>query len=92
MAEEKVRTTITLPVELDRQLRESVPLRKRSAFIAEAVTKLLREAERGEAWDEAAGICSDEDYPHWRTPADVRRYIAESRDPANWRRPASDEG
>jgi hypothetical protein len=90
MAEEKVRTTITLPVQLDKQLRESVPPRKRSEFIAEAVAERLRLIELREAMAEAAGICKDEDYPHWRTPADVRRYIDESRDPKNWRRTQDD--
>ena len=37
MAGDRVRTTITLPAELDKRLRESVPQRKRSEFIAEAV-------------------------------------------------------
>ncbi len=92
MAEERVRTTITLPADLARRLKESVPQRKRSEFMAEAVEDLLRKVESKEAWANAAGICKAEDYPHWRTPEDVRRYIDELRDPANWRRPAVDEG
>ncbi|MBT3267747.1 hypothetical protein HN371_11365 [Candidatus Poribacteria bacterium] len=91
MAEGKVRTTITLPARLDKLLRESVPPRKRSEFIAKAVEKMLRDVELREAMAEAAGICRDEDYPHWRTPADVRRYLDESRDPANWRRTPADD-
>lgn len=85
MAEERVRTTITLPADLDARLRESVPQRKRSAFIAAALELKLRELEAREAWDQAAGICKDDDYPHWRTPDDVRRYIDEARAPENWR-------
>jgi Arc/MetJ-type ribon-helix-helix transcriptional regulator len=92
MAGDRVRTTITLPAELDKRLRESVPQRKRSEFIAEAVDALLRHAEKQEAWDQAAGICKADDYPHWRTPADVRRYIDESRSSENWRRPTPDAG
>ncbi len=89
MAEERVRTTITLPADLARRLKESVPQRKRSALIAEAVEELLRQVELRDAMTDAFGICKAEDYPHWRTPADVERYIDERRDPANWRRPAT---
>ncbi|MEO2003977.1 MAG: hypothetical protein ABGY41_07735 [Candidatus Poribacteria bacterium] len=92
MAGDRVRTTITLPAELDKRLRESVPQRKRSEFIAEAVESLLRRVELREALRVSAGICRDEDYPHWRTPDDVRRYIDESRDSRNWRQVTSNGG
>ena len=91
MAEARVRTTVTLPAELAERLKQAVPPRQRSAFIAEAVASMLARIERREALRASFGVCKSEDYPHWRTPDDVQRYMDEMRGPKAWRR-LSDEG
>jgi len=74
--------TVSLPITLVERLRALVPPRKRSAFIAEALEEKLALAEQAQAFEEAAGIWSDEDHPEMATGEDIDRWLAELR--GNW--------
>ena len=87
----KVRTTIVLPEETAARLRASVPERKRSEFIAEAIeNRLMQLAFRTER-ERTFGAWRDDDYPHLRTHANVWDHIDSLRDDEGWRRPGSPE-
>jgi hypothetical protein len=85
MAKDTVRTTVVFPAETAAKLRELVPPRKRSAFIAEAVEHHLMRLVFRQGRELSFGAWSDEDYPHLHTHADVQRYISELRSEDRWR-------
>jgi len=87
MSDSSVRTTIVLPAETARKLKELVPARKRSEFAAEAIEALLGEMQFRESREASFGAWKDKDYPHLRTQNDVRGYIAGLRDSSRWRGP-----
>ena len=91
MSKETVRTTVVLPAETAKKLRELVPTRKRSEFIAEAVEQHLMRIVYRQGRELSFGVWSDRDYPHLRTHDDVKRYIAELRDKDQWRRSVEKE-
>ena len=84
----KVRTTVVLPETTAARLRECVPPRKRSEFVAEAIESHLMQLVFRRERERTFGTWSDEDYPHLRTQEDVTRHIAMLRDDENWRTPA----
>lgn len=90
MAKDTVRTTVVFPAETAAKLRELVPARKRSEFIAEAVEQRLMELVFRQGREFSFGAWSDEDYPHLRTHTDVQRYISELR--SQWRGIQDKEG
>lgn len=92
MSKETVRTTIVLPAETAGKLRELVPKRKRSEFIAEAIEQHLMQMVYQQGRELSFGAWSDEDYPHLRTHDDVRQYIAKLRDKDQWRCSTAEEG
>jgi hypothetical protein len=69
-----------LPAETAKKLRELVPTRKRSEFIAEAVEQRLMRMVYQQGRELSFGAWSDEDYPHLRNHNDMRRYITKLRD------------
>ena len=85
---EKVRTTVVLPATTAAKLRDRVPPRKRSEFVAEAIERHLMQFVFEEERARTFGIWRDEDYPDLRTHEDLRRYIAAQRDDDSWRRSA----
>ena len=91
MSKETIRTTVVLPAETAEKLRELVPTRKRSEFIAEAVDQHLMRMIYRQGRELSFGAWSDEDYTHLRTHDDVRRYITELRNEAQWRRSTGEE-
>jgi len=72
-----VRTNVTLPEELVREIDRVAGRRKRSQFIVEAVReRLLRFSE---ALAQAAGAWSDENHPDLVTQEDINRYLRRAR-------------
>ena len=80
-----VRTTVVLPERVAKLLKEHVPARKRSQFIAESIEQRLIVAEQKKVFAAAAGAWKDEDHPDLMTYEDIRRYLAELRSPDAWR-------
>ena len=91
MSKKTVRTTVVFPAETAEKLRELIPKRKRSEFIAEAVDQHLMRVVYQQGREISFGAWSDEDYPHLRTHDDIRCYIAELRDGDQWRRSSRKE-
>ncbi len=73
------KVTVTLPASLLTRLDETVPSRRRSAFIARAVEEQLAILEQAIAIEESAGAWRDEDYPDMATDEDIDRWLAELR-------------
>ena len=70
-----MRAQIVLPDSLGKALKELVPVRSRSAFIAQAIENRLRHLNQIEALKESAGAWSDADHPELKTQGDVRKYL-----------------
>ena len=83
----KVRTTIVLPEETALKLRASVPARKRSEFVTEAIEYQLMKLRSQTERERSFGVWRDEDYPNLHTQEDMRRHIAQLRDDRYWRSP-----
>jgi hypothetical protein len=83
MARDTIRTTVVLPAETAAKLRELIPARKRSEFVAEAVEQHLMRLVFQQGREFSFGAWSDENYPHLHTHADVQRYISKLR--SQWR-------
>jgi len=84
MAMESTRkVTLTLPQSLLLRLDATVPDRKRSRFIAEAIEERLAIAEQLAALEETAGAWSDERHPDMLSEADIDQWLADLR--AAWR-------
>jgi len=88
----KVRTTVVLPATTAAKLREHVPPRKRSEFVAEAIERHLMQYVFEEERARTFGTWRDEEYPNLRTGEDMSRYIAGLRDDGGWRRATDAEG
>ena len=91
MSEDTIRTTVVLPVETVEKMRELIPARKRSKFIAEAVELHLRQIAYRQGRELSFGAWKDEDHPDLKTQSDMRRYINELRDRDQWRHSAEKE-
>jgi hypothetical protein len=76
---ETQKTTVVFPKSLLRRLRERVPPRQRSAFIAEAVEEKLALEEHLVAIEETAGCWSDEDHPELKAGEDIDSWLNEIR-------------
>jgi hypothetical protein len=85
MSKGTVRTTFVLPSEIAEKLKEFVPDRKRSEFVAEAIDQHLHRMVYQQGLELSFGKWKDEDYPHLRTQEDVERYIREMRSNESWR-------
>lgn len=71
--------TVSLPRELVERLRELIPARRRSVFIAEALQEKLALEEQYNAIEEAAGAWKDEDHPEFQTDEGIDRWLSELR-------------
>ena len=82
-----MRTHISLPEELVRQIDEIAGPRNRSAFIEEAVRrKLLNERQKRAIAMLAEGPGLDpKDYPHWATPELTSQWVHDMRQADNER-------
>lgn len=74
-----LKTQVVLPEELVTELKEVVPIRKRSQFIAEAVEARLKALKFQRALKTARGCWSDRGHPELKTQADVNRYLSRFR-------------
>ncbi len=78
------KVTVVLPDELIVRLNDLVPARHRSKFISGAITEKIELAEQAAAFDEAAGLWKDEEYPHLKTDDDVDHWLNNLR--SGWNR------
>jgi len=74
-----MKTQIVLPDSLMSELRKSVPNRRRSRFIAEAVEERLRVIKFQKALKEAAGCWTDANHPDLKSQGDVNRFLGRFR-------------
>ena len=74
-----MRTNVTLPEELVREIDRVAGRRKRSQFIVEAVRERLAKLRFSEALAQAAGAWSDENHPDLVTQEDINRYLRRAR-------------
>ena len=81
-----MRTHVSLPEDLLREIDRLAGPRRRSQFVEEAVRAKLRQAAQAEALARTAGTLRVEDYPEWTTPADVSRWVERLREESNDRR------
>jgi hypothetical protein len=85
MSRETVRTTFVLPAETAKKLKEFIPDRKRSEFVAKAIEQYLMGVTYQQALELSFGKWKDDDYPHLRTQEDMERFICEMRSDESWR-------
>jgi len=71
--------TVSLPRYLLERLKDRVPPRQRSSFIAEALEERLALEEQLEIIEESAGCWKDEDHPELMTDDDIDAWLAEFR-------------
>ena len=74
-----MKTQIVLPDELAATLKKTIPARKRSAFIADAVEKQLKMKMFLEALRESTPAWTDRNHPDLLAKDGVKRYIARFR-------------
>lgn len=79
MALESQKVTVTLPKGLLERLNESVPSRKRSLFISEAIQEHLDLIEQISALDETVGSWSLENHPTLHNAEGIDKWLKESR-------------
>ena len=78
-AEKKERINVLLPSSLLAELRELVPPRERSGFIAEATAERLLQLRQQKSLRESQGAWTDENHPELQTQEDVRIWLKEVR-------------
>jgi metal-responsive CopG/Arc/MetJ family transcriptional regulator len=83
MAVEQQKVTVTLPKGLIDRLNETVPSRKRSLFITEAIAEHLDLIEQVSALEESVGAWSLENHPELKDGKSIDKWLKESRQ--NWR-------
>lgn len=74
-----LKTQVVLPEDLVAELKEAVPIRKRSQFIAQAVEARLKALKFQRALETAKGCWSDRGHPDLKTQAGVNRYLSRFR-------------
>lgn len=74
-----LKTQVVLPEELVSQLKEAIPIRKRSQFIAQAVEARLKALKFQRALKTARGCWSDRSHPELKTQTDINRYLSRFR-------------
>jgi len=72
---ETQKMTVSLPKTLLERLKERVPPRRRSAFIAEAVEERLALEDQLQAIEESAGCWRDEDHPKLMSDEDIDSWL-----------------
>lgn len=82
--------TVSLPKPLMERLKERLPARQRSSFIAEALEERLALEDQLEAIEESAGCWESEDHPELMTDDDIDSWLAELR--GSWSTRLTDPG
>jgi len=80
-ASDTQKVTVSLPKSLLERLKERVPGRRRSSFIAEALEDRLALEDQLEAIEESAACWDSEDHPELVSDEDIDRWLAELRSP-----------
>jgi predicted transcriptional regulator len=83
-----VRTHVSLPEDLVKEVDRLAGKRKRSQFIEGAVRDKVLIARQREALEKYAGILNPDDYPEWSTPEKASEWVRASRqlDNERWER------
>ncbi|MBU0513037.1 MAG: hypothetical protein KJ638_15230 [Chloroflexi bacterium] len=76
---EKERLNLYLPKSLVENLRQYVPHRERTQFVADVLERELYRIRLHEALDKSYGAWKDEDHPELATGEDIDRWIEEGR-------------
>ena len=84
MSDDTVRINVLLPAEVAEELRDLVPPRQRSRFIAEVVEAELRRLRQQSALRESAGAWHADDHPCLDDGAAIDRWMAEGRQELGW--------
>ncbi len=84
MAEALMHFDVTFPVDLIEDLKRIVPPEKLNDLIVVATADYVRKLKALIVLKETAGAWSDEDHPELATPADIDRWLGETR--SEWRR------
>ena len=79
MASEQQKVTVTLPKGLLERLNETVPSRKRSLFISEAIAEQLDIIEQVSALEETAGLWSSAKHPELKDDRSIDKWLKQSR-------------
>ena len=74
-----MKTLIVLPDELGMELKQSIPARQRSRFVAEAVEKQLRSMKYRKILKKTAGTWPDKNHPEMTTQAGINRHLGRIR-------------
>ena len=82
MAIEQKKVTVTLPQHLIERLNQTVPSRKRSSFISEAIEEHLDLIEQITALEESAGAWSLENHPEMQNEQGIDKWLETVRQ--NW--------
>ena len=81
MTEEMVRTHVLLPASLLQEVDRRAGARRRSEFIAAAVTQELHRQQLLEAYDAFAGSMEDVEVPGWETHDSTVEWVRAQRRP-----------
>lgn len=73
------KVTVSLPASLLERLKERVPSRQRSSFIADAVEERLALEDQWDAIEESAGSWKDQDHPELMSDVEIDAWLAELR-------------
>lgn len=79
MALEQQKVTVSLPKGLLERLNQTVPSRKRSLFITEAIEEHLDLLEQISALEEAAGAWSLENHPTLQDDEGIDKWLKDAR-------------
>jgi predicted transcriptional regulator len=75
LAPKRIPVNLSLPVDLVAELDEVAGPRNRSAFAEEALRRAIKREQWRSSIERTAGSLPMEDYPHWRTSADVVAWV-----------------
>ena len=75
----RIATNLSLPKDLVEELDALAGKRNRSAFVEETLRQRLRRERMRRAWENARGILSAEEYPHWATSELVQQWVRDRR-------------
>jgi hypothetical protein len=74
-----MKTLVVLPDDLGTELKQSIPARQRSRFIAKAVEKQLRSLKFRKVLKQTAGTWTNKNHPDMTTQTGINRYLGRIR-------------